>query len=317
MRTRVATTVWVVLIMATFMWPCAAYADPAGAQKLFEEAVALRDQGRWQEACRKFAASMQLDPSVGTLLNVAGCHEREGKLATALAAYERARVMNRATPDPARRAQVDQHVTRSVAALRPRVPLLAITVAPPLAGLEVTRSGAPLPLAALGEELPVDPGEVVARAQAPGYAGEARITVAPGERKRLHITLIAGVTPRPTGAIPVWAWLSGGLGIAFVGVAVGSAIWYADTVNELEERCGAQLVPCTPDPPGSYDPADDNRAKNTALGLGIGFGVAGGGGILAAIIGIATAGSPARQPRGTERLRVVPSTRGIGVRLRF
>src|SRR5262245_5300846 len=59
--------------------------DPAAAEARFREARALLQENRVSEACAKFAESNRLDPSSGTLLNLANCHKTEGKLATAWA----------------------------------------------------------------------------------------------------------------------------------------------------------------------------------------------------------------------------------------
>src|SRR4051794_6818295 len=60
------------------------------AQSLFEEGRRLMDSGKFAEACLKLAASLRLDPGAGTQLNLAVCHEQEGKLSTALLEFEEA-----------------------------------------------------------------------------------------------------------------------------------------------------------------------------------------------------------------------------------
>src|SRR5262245_57161497 len=68
-------------------------ADPdveARAAALFEEGRALFKEERFAEACPKLEESQRLSPSGGTLLNVAACHERLGKVATAWVEFQQA-----------------------------------------------------------------------------------------------------------------------------------------------------------------------------------------------------------------------------------
>lgn len=57
--------------------------DVAKADALFREAQGLVQKGQISEGCVKFAESQKLDPANGTLLNLAVCHEKEGRYATA------------------------------------------------------------------------------------------------------------------------------------------------------------------------------------------------------------------------------------------
>src|SRR5215471_19286696 len=57
--------------------------NAAIAEALFRHGRELLDAGKVSEACEKFAASQRADPALGTLLNLAACHEREGRTATA------------------------------------------------------------------------------------------------------------------------------------------------------------------------------------------------------------------------------------------
>src|SRR5262245_11942087 len=55
----------------------------AKAEELFREAHGLLKRAQYREACGKFAASQNLEPASGTLLALAYCQERAGRLASA------------------------------------------------------------------------------------------------------------------------------------------------------------------------------------------------------------------------------------------
>ena len=66
---------------ATDAW--AAGRDPAAAEVLFQEGRDAVQRGNWPLACSKFRESERLDPGVGTLMNLADCEEKIGRLASA------------------------------------------------------------------------------------------------------------------------------------------------------------------------------------------------------------------------------------------
>src|SRR5262245_9529459 len=57
------------------------------ADALFKEGKSLFEAGNFAEACGRFAESDALDPTVSTLGLLAGCHEQQGRLATAWKEY--------------------------------------------------------------------------------------------------------------------------------------------------------------------------------------------------------------------------------------
>src|SRR5687767_2391284 len=68
----------------------AAFAAESDAARLFSEGRALVLEGRFAEACPRFEQSQRLEPRLGTQLNAAFCHERQGELATAWLGYQQA-----------------------------------------------------------------------------------------------------------------------------------------------------------------------------------------------------------------------------------
>ncbi len=61
--------------------------DPVVAERYFSEARSLMSKGQVEQACGLFQKSMDADPALGTMLNVADCNERLGNIAAACNAY--------------------------------------------------------------------------------------------------------------------------------------------------------------------------------------------------------------------------------------
>jgi hypothetical protein len=156
--------------------------DAAVAEALFQEGRQLMTEGKIAQACPKFAESQRLDPATGTLLNLAVCHEAEGKLAMAWAEFNEA--LTRARLDG--RADRETLARQRIEAIEPRLAKLTIDIdrakQPP--DLVVQLDGMVIGPAAWGVATPVDPGAHEVRAAAPGkQAWTARIfVVVPGLR---------------------------------------------------------------------------------------------------------------------------------------
>lgn len=136
------------------------------ATTLFNEAKTLLADGHVPEACRKLEESHRLDPLPGTVLNLAVCHEKEGLLASAFAEFRQARALAERDGRADRVALADERLQ----AIEPRLSRLVVTVAPEvdLPELRITRDGSVVGRAAWGTRMPVDPGEHVIEASAPG-----------------------------------------------------------------------------------------------------------------------------------------------------
>src|SRR5262249_28813065 len=111
----------------------AASADVAMAEALFREGKRLMEAGDVAAACAKFAASYHIDDRLGTLLNLATCHERQDKTASAWAEFVRAHTLATRAGSKERAAYAAEHIE----SLEPRLLHLVVVVARPVPGIEV------------------------------------------------------------------------------------------------------------------------------------------------------------------------------------
>src|SRR5687768_12013927 len=59
------------------------------AEVAFDEAIALSEAGKYEEACSKFEESDRLDHAMNTLFNLADCYEKIGRIASAWEAFSK------------------------------------------------------------------------------------------------------------------------------------------------------------------------------------------------------------------------------------
>jgi hypothetical protein len=138
----------------------------AAAEALFKQGRELMLAGKYAAACPKFEASEQLEPGLGTLLNLAACYEKLGRTASAWAEYRKAIPLSRSAGAKAREDLAAEHAQQ----LEGRLSTLTIRGGGDSARgeLEVRRDGVVLQPAELGSAIPVDPGEHLIEASAPG-----------------------------------------------------------------------------------------------------------------------------------------------------
>ena len=132
------------------------------AETLYRQARELSAAGKYDEACPKFAESLRLDPATGTLLNLAACHEAQGKLATAFFEFSDALTESKRNRWQSRIKFAEEHL----AALEPKLSRLTLGLAPEVNEPELTVAldGVGIGRAALGVPTPVDPGKHVVEA---------------------------------------------------------------------------------------------------------------------------------------------------------
>jgi hypothetical protein len=169
--------------------------DQALATALFREGRALMVAGRFAEACPKLAESQRLDPGGGTILNLALCHEQEGHLARSWSEFNEAIAFARRDRRADREAEAAEHVAQ----LEPRLSRLTIVVpgAARTSGLRVELDGRALEPASWSLAIPLDAGEHVVGASAPGHAPfTTTVSVAgEGRQETLEIPVLRAATP--------------------------------------------------------------------------------------------------------------------------
>jgi tetratricopeptide (TPR) repeat protein len=140
--------------------------DAAIAENLYQEGQSLMAAGKVEEACEKFAASHRLDPAPGTVLNLAACHEKLGKIASAWAEYKEAQALAARRGDKRR----EDYAAQKIESLEKHLHRVVIEILSPIPDMSVTLDDKPLVREAWGTALALDPGLHKIEVSAPGYA---------------------------------------------------------------------------------------------------------------------------------------------------
>jgi hypothetical protein len=299
-------------------------AETAAARALAIEGLKLAQAGNCNEAVDKLERSEKLRHSPIVLGRLGECLVNLGKL---VEGTEHLRRMLREPLPPDPSAALQQSYERAQAALdaaKPRIAGLTISVkAPPEAKVSVTIDGEPVPAAAVGVEIPADPGEHAIEATAPGFLkATARTRVGAGERGSVSLELqrdpnapppgtpedgqpddaTAATTPPPSdsgagdaGSFPndavpepapsrAPAFLAYGVGAVGLGVGIGFGLAAMGAKNDLDSACRNNVCP-----PDEQDRLDSAKLKGTISTIG--FAVGGAGIALGTILIVASSGS--------------------------
>jgi len=318
------------LLASTLIAPCAfgqAGQDRARAEALFRDAKRLKDAENYEEACPKFAASQKLDPALGTLRNLADCHEQQGLTASAWAEFLEAATLARRS-DQAERADV---ASERAKALEGRLVRLKIVVkqAAQVDGLEIRQDGSQIDSATWNTAVPIDPGPHLRSVSAPGKKEWAKAFDASGEGETITLEVPAledapvEVAPPETPAKPSVpqpqpppseppsnAQRTAGIiltGAGVIGLAVGGVFGLSAKNKWADADCTNGKCPTS----DRQTLAEDAKSQANVSTL---FFAAGGVLSTLGILLFATAPSaPEKAP--TARLRVTPSVgpQGTGV----
>ncbi len=196
------------------------------AEQLFRSGEKKFDAGKHAEACVDFAASLKLAPKLGTLLNVALCHETTGKLATAWAEFHHAAAWAAQNNQKDRREFAMQHIL----GIEPRLPRVGLQLPVTTAISSIDLDGEPLPEQRWYLPLYLDPGEHSIAVTAPGKKRTTvsfRVVDTPAEQLVVvpaladdPKTAADGSTPPKAEPLPIAGLIL--VGIGAVGVVTGA-----------------------------------------------------------------------------------------------
>jgi hypothetical protein len=308
--------------------------ESALATALFNEARALMREGRWSEACVKFSESQRVDPGGGTLLNLALCHEMEGRLATAWTEFNEALAIAEHQRRDDRVAFARSHIEK----LEPRLPHVIVIVNEPAPEQKLMLDGAVLRQPAWGTHVPLDPGAHVLSANANGrrsysiqftLRAEQTLSVeiprleleprldraARPPRPRQRTSSAAGARGKQPSLRP-WAFLSLGVGAAALSTGAIAGIAALQKQSRLDDACGGPAH-CPPEQRGNID-AMNRYAETSTVAFAIGAGAAATG-VLLLILGGDEPSHPAKDQALGKTLPVRASigARGAVISARF
>lgn len=195
--------------------------DAARADALFNEGRDLMANNQFAAACPKFEQSQKLRPGIGTLFNLADCHEKVGKLTLAYQEFKEVVDRTKVALQPERQKIAEERV----AALEAKLGKLIIQIPPTQLKVNVELDGTQLLPDRIGVPLLIPAGDHTVRATTPQDAGDPFETSfsMPGGGATTTVTIPVAPGPkmeRNTGLAVVGGILTGLGGLALLGSLV-------------------------------------------------------------------------------------------------
>jgi hypothetical protein len=275
--------------------PRAASADPATAEALFREGRRLLEEGSYDAACPKLAESHAQDPASGTLINLALCLEKQGKLASAWAQYQLAAALARKDGRPDRVESAEKQLAR----LEPRVPRVVLQAATQPPGVVASFGDVRIGAAAFGSAIPVDPGTYAVVVSAPQHDDfRTSVTLAEGETRTVEIPqLVRAASPTPApppmaapgpvrpperdqptqrapagaagGSAPVAGYVTAATGAVGLGLGAYFGVRSLSAYSQAERLCPTHRT-CSEEARRARESAEGRAwVANVALGVGV------------------------------------------------
>lgn len=270
-------------------------ADSAAAEVLFREGKKLLAAGDVAGACAKLAESNRLESSSGTLINLADCHQKQGKTASAWGEFLSASRVAKTQGQTKRSEEAKKRADD----LESQLSYVVVKVAERVPNLKLERDDVTIEDASLGTKLPVDPGRHTLIASAPGYKSYTKTfeMKANGDVQELIVPKLekdgsAVVAPTSTGASsaappasaaptatdappptakksPVVGYVVGGAGVVLTGVGAVFGLSAMSKYKSADDACPSHKG-CPSSVGDDYDSARSKaNVANVAVGLGV------------------------------------------------
>jgi tetratricopeptide (TPR) repeat protein len=272
------------------------------AKTLFDQGQKQMADKNYAAACASFKASNEAVARVGTLLNLADCYEKAGKLASAWGAYYDSINLGRRQGHP----EYEEFAQKKKDELEPKLLKMTIVVPPDvkLDGMKVMRDKTVVEPAAWGVPVAVDPGKHSIDVTAPHkLAFHTDVTVDDAHKlvevkiEKLADAPVAWphsdqpqVIERVVQAPSAWTPLRiGGIalgGAGVVSIVIGSVLGLVANdkyQSALKNECNSDPNGCTPG--GVSDGAAAHDLAGVATGLFVGGLIAVAGGITLFVVG--------------------------------
>jgi hypothetical protein len=287
------------LLLALVLVPASASAQPtdearARADALFREGQDLLTAGQIPTACARLEESQRLDPKLGRLLNVAFCHEKLGRVATAWSEYNQAAALALQT----KQAERESFARKQASQLAQKLSFIRLDLAAAPEVSQVTIDGASLTRDQWAVPFPVDPGDhaltfagsgrkVRTQTVAVSAAGTMRVTVAPLEPETSAPSHAETPPPPPVHEEPPPAqpqveqpapppqphgsrtpgWIVGGVGLAALGAGAAFGVRAITLKSDADSQCPNHQ--CTQSGLATIGDAK-NAATVSTIGLAVG-----------------------------------------------
>jgi hypothetical protein len=289
MKRRAAVVVAMAVCAVCVLGHGSAWGAPTAQQKgqaeaLFREGRTFMNAGRYAEACAKFEESQRLDPHLGTQLNMALCHANVGKTASAWAEFGEVAELADRERDPERASYARQQAAH----LEKKLPRVVLRVASPADGTVIQLDGQSIGPSAWATPLPVDPGDHIVDASAPGkqpFKTSAKAVAAttievaipaledapvatPPPPPRVEAPVVVRSEP-PERRSPIPAYVLGGVGVVGLGIGTVFGLQTFSKKSDADAKCPSDI--CSSE---GHDLEGDARTSAIVSTVAFGFGLA-------------------------------------------